>query len=132
MRLYYIELIAWHGMTRTVSHNVLLYSFLLLFPSLNYNALYKFIKSHLVCLLLHFIRLAERGNSARYSIATEHEHSCCVLLARYAHIISHHITSHHITSYNNTSHHITSHHITSHHITSHHITSHHITSHHIT
>jgi len=27
-------------------------------------------------------RLAERGISARYSIATEHEHSCCVLLAR--------------------------------------------------
>lgn len=27
-------------------------------------------------------RLAERGLSARYSIATEHEHSCCILLAR--------------------------------------------------
>ena len=27
-------------------------------------------------------RLAERGKSVRYSIATEHEHSCCVLLAR--------------------------------------------------
>ena len=27
-------------------------------------------------------RLMERGKSVRYSIATEHEHSCCILLAR--------------------------------------------------
>jgi len=27
-------------------------------------------------------RLAERGQSVPYSIATEHEHSCCILLAR--------------------------------------------------
>ena len=27
-------------------------------------------------------RLKERGNSVAYSIATEHEHSCCILLAR--------------------------------------------------
>lgn len=27
-------------------------------------------------------RLAERGVSVPYSIATEHEHSCCILLAR--------------------------------------------------
>ena len=28
------------------------------------------------------VRLSERGKSVRYSIATEHEHSCCILLAR--------------------------------------------------
>ncbi len=27
-------------------------------------------------------QLAERGLSVNYSIATEHEHSCCILLAR--------------------------------------------------
>ena len=37
-----------------------------------------------VCLFGEAIakRLSERGQSVNYSIATEHEHSCCILLAR--------------------------------------------------
>lgn len=39
---------------------------------------------HEVCRYSELIgnRLTERGLGPRYSIATEHEHSCCILLAR--------------------------------------------------